>query len=427
MTSSSHQTLERIARRVPVPEPAYERLLRRRDRKERNRRLSTGALAIILTLVSFVALTRVLRTAEGPASEPTPKPPGIFSEVGGWIAYGWSLSENCEPSPCVTEVKGIWAVDPTRPDDPISQIQLSTDRGIPLAWSSDGSKLLILRTHNAPLQASLGSNLFVLNADGTETRLTEGDAWITGGSFSPDGSKVVYATPYDEPSRIFVVDAAGGTPHVLLTGGQPTSYGLDTPTFSPDGSKIAYFAWDREDLRLRVMNADGSGSRVLGHVVFKDTGNTLGLVWSPDGTLLAIDYGGDIYTVRADGSDLTLVIPHGGSPNWSPDGSHIAYDFEDVSYPPGPHLEIADADGKNTQEFGNAGSGPWNPLVQPEPEVAEVSSVSEGLTLTSTPIPVVALMAPVVGAFLIRRPGPRRGVGCVTGSIYRAEAGGWKA
>ena len=282
-------------------------------------------------------------------------------------------------------------------DDPNSQIHLSTDNGTPLAWSSDGSKLLILRTRNVPHQASQGSNLFVLNADGTETRLTEGDAWITGGSFSPDGLKVVYAT---DPG-IFVVDAGGGTPLLLLTGGN-----LQAPTFSPDGSKIAYFAWIvGGNYRLRVMNADGSGSRDLNRDAYDYTGHTLGLVWSPDGRRLAIDLGGDIYTVRADGSDLTLVVPHGGSPNWSPDGSRIAYDFEDVSYPPGPQLEIVDVDGKNTQEFRNARSGPWNPLVQPEPEpeVAEVPAASEGLTQTSTLLLVVALLALVAGAVLIRR------------------------
>jgi Tol biopolymer transport system component len=349
-------------------------------------------LAIGLALLSFATLTRAFRGAERPANEPTLKPPGIFSELGGWIVYG-SLSDKCEPSPCVNQ-KGIRAVDPTRPDDPHSQIQLSTDRETPLAWSSDGSKLLIRRHHKVPHQAFWASNLFVLNADGTETRLTEGDAWITGGSFSPDGSRVVYAT---DPG-ISVVDAAGGSPQVLIT-----RTGLVTPTFSPDGFKIAYFAWVGQGARLRVMSGDGSGSRALTRHVFEDTGNALDLVWSPDGTRLAIDYGGDIYTIRADGSDLTLVIPHGGSPNWSPDGSHIAYDYEDVSYPPGPNLEIADADGKNIQMFGSARSGPWNPLVQPEPEVAEVPAATEGLTLTPPPLLVVALLALIAGAVLIRR------------------------
>ena len=268
--------------------------------------------------------------------------------------------------------------------------------------------MLILRNHKVPHQA-FGSNLFVLNADGTETRLTDGDAWIAGGSFSPDGSKVLYGTyGVHTPPGIFVVDAGGGTPPLLLTGGD-----LLAPTFSPDGSKIAYFAWDGQRYRLRVMNADGTGSRALSHAVsFEDMGGDPILVWSPDGTRLAIGYGSDIYTVRSRRSsrrvgptDLTLVFRHGGSPNWSPDGSRIAYDLEDFSYLPGPQLQIADTDGKNTQSFLHARSGPWNPLVQTEPErdVAEVPAASEGLSLISTLVPVVALIVLVVGAILIRR------------------------
>ena len=148
--SDTKQMLKRARDRFVPPEDVMGSLIRRRDRKRRNQRIGAGALAIILALVSFVALTRAFRTAERPADEPTPKPPGIFSEVGGWIVYGGPL-EKCEPSPCVTEVEGIWAVDPTRPDDPNSQIQLTTERGTPLAWSSDGSKLLILRSNPAPV------------------------------------------------------------------------------------------------------------------------------------------------------------------------------------------------------------------------------------------------------------------------------------
>jgi WD40-like Beta Propeller Repeat len=407
--SDTKQMLQRARDRFVPPEDVLGSLIRRRERKRRNQRIGAGALAIILALVSFVALTRAFRTAEVPADEPTPKPQGIFSEVGGWIVYG-ALGENCEPTPCPHE-EGIWAVDPTRPDDPSSQIQLSTERGIPLAWSSDGSRLLILRTRNVPHQASQGSNLFsnlfVLNADGTETRLTEGDAWITSGSFSPDGSEVVYAIGDGygvEPPGIFLVDAAGGTPLLLLPGGD-----LQAPTFSPDGSKIAYLACCRSfdgNYRLRVMNADGSGSRDLSLDTLNYAGYKLGLVWSPDGTRLAIDLAGHIYTIGADGSDLTLVIPHGGNPQWSPDGSRLAYDFEEISYPPGPELEIADPDGKNAQRFEGARSGPWNPLVQPESEVVEVPTASEAPTLGSILLTSAAILTLVVGFVFIRR---RRG------------------
>jgi len=123
--------------------------------------------------------------------------------------------------------------------------------------------------------------------------------------------------------------------------------------------KIAFFEFDSGRYVLKVMNADGSGSRVLSHDMLKDQGGSPRLVWSPDGTRLAIDYRG-IYTVRADGSDLTLVIPKGGSSNWSPDGSRIAYN--DGIFAAGASLVIADAGGRHAQEFGDARSGPWNPV-----------------------------------------------------------------
>ncbi len=95
-----------------------------------------------------------------------------------------------------------------------------------MAWSSDGSKLLI-QSYEPP-KSSVPPRLFVLNADGTETTLATSDAWCSsgssycgsGGSFSPDGAQVIYAAPSEDNwrSSIYVVDAQGGTPRVLLAG-----------------------------------------------------------------------------------------------------------------------------------------------------------------------------------------------------------------
>ena len=372
---SARTTLERIGDRVPVPEPAFERLLRRRNRKRRNQRITAAAIAAILALLSMSILVRSFRGTQRPANEPTPvpSPEGIFANVGGWIAF-----QNDDLKRPYGHYS-IWAVDPMRPNGPKARIQLSDRPGKPLAWSSDASKLLIWREPGL---------LFVLNADGTETRLVTNRSVnvgvigpiaryiYPGGSFSPDGSEVVFATS----GGMYTVDADGGRPRILAEGGV-------NPTFSPDGTKIAYF-----EIRgipshtLRVMNADGTGDRVLlgGQAVdcyYPSTG--IRPAWSPDGTHIAFscdDYG--IRVVGADGSGLRTVIPNEdalgplgtsgfGIPYWSPDGSRIAFEVvwtRDVPLTHRgpltiPRLAIANADGTHVQVFQYpARAGPWNPL-----------------------------------------------------------------
>ena len=328
-----------------------------------------------------------------PVTSPTPSPAsaakefGIFSEVGGWIAYG--------------NDEGIWAVNPTPRGEPAERIQLSERPGEPLAWSSDGSKLLINRGDRSFLGPD---DLVVLNSDGTETLLVHGGMYdgLSGGSFTPDGSKVIYGVtnwPPDEEwqSAIYVVEAGGGSRRLLLAGGSHKYPGgtyrtaLFCPTFSPDGAQIAYFDgmgdWGNS---LRVMNSDGSGVRVLIDDQEEMISHTENLAWSPDGSRLAFDalYSGGIWIVGVDGSGLTkvdgrdvrwsptgrqlafrsaggiwvtnadgsgrrLVAPVGRNPVWSPDGSRIAYERS-----PGT-LETVRWNGSDVQTIGDAESGPW--------------------------------------------------------------------
>jgi len=57
MTTRSDPTLERIARRIPIPEPAYERLLARRERKRRNQRFAAGSMAIVVFVAAVWLMT----------------------------------------------------------------------------------------------------------------------------------------------------------------------------------------------------------------------------------------------------------------------------------------------------------------------------------------------------------------------------------
>jgi hypothetical protein len=286
------------------------------------------AFALLLATMGAIAVGSGLVPPDG-------RPEGIFADVSGWIAYG--------------DHRGIWAVDPTRPGDPDSQVQLSSKDGTPIAWSPDGSKLLVLR-NLSDLMDSVEMVLFVLNADGTETRLAQaGDR--SAADFTPDGSQVVYG----DGDNIYVIDAEGGTPELLLAGDPPLW------TFSPDGTQIAYIDWGHGDSghSVRVMNSDGTGMRVVvedsmnmgaGHI------RDFGLDWSPDGQHLVFANTRGVYVVGIDGSGLIEVSSlrfEGADPHWSPDGSLISHNFGS--------LAIVRWDGTQAQRFDYARSGPWNP------------------------------------------------------------------
>jgi Tol biopolymer transport system component len=284
---------------------------------------------------------------QNPSPEPTDtRPSGLFAGVGGWITYGNN--------------DGIWAVDPAHTGDPGARIQLSPDEGIPLDWSPDGSELLVSRS--VPRGKDFGhEDLYLLNADGTWTRLTDADGGISGGSFSPDGSQIVYSVwPNSGHRAIYIDDVAGGAPRLVT---KDVAYPYH-PTLSPDGSEIAYFDghgdWGNS---LRVINVDGSDVREL---TGPDYGHTDALVWSPDGSRLAfsLESGGGLFIVGADGSGLRQLASDGSNPAWSPDGSRISYEqSSDGLCPRGLRtLKTVTVDGTDVQELGCAGSGAWNPL-----------------------------------------------------------------
>jgi Tol biopolymer transport system component len=338
---------------------------------------------VVLTIASSVAIAvlvvgmgiagvRALQSAPTPADEPTPGPQGIFSEVGGWITYG--------------NGEGIWAVNPAPGGTPSDPIHLSERPGEPIAWSSDGSKLLFSGEVSDATRNPLDDrDLFVLSADGTETRLTKNPSSETSGSISPDGSQVVNGCE----GGMCTVDTEGAEPRFLVAS---AGWGLFYPTFSPDGAQIAYFDGGGDvDNTLRVINADGSGVRVVidqefGHVhdlAWSPDGSRLAfqaagggpvriehvwivgvdgsgltdvsqegdawgaaLRWSPSGRQLAYESPGGIWVINADGSGLRQVaLPGRRAPVWSPDGSRIAYLDEDSLY-------VADLDGTHVRALG---------------------------------------------------------------------------
>src|SRR5688500_9922523 len=64
------ELLERESTKVALEPGDFERLLRRRDRKERNRRLRAGTLAVVVFVVAAAFFLREYRSQPTPADRP---------------------------------------------------------------------------------------------------------------------------------------------------------------------------------------------------------------------------------------------------------------------------------------------------------------------------------------------------------------------
>jgi Tol biopolymer transport system component len=111
--------------------------------------------------------------------------------------------------------------------------------------SPDGTRIVFI----------LGWQIWSIGIDGTDpvALMTEEDNFSA--SFSPDGSKIVFASDVNSSyGDVWVMHADGSSPQRLTS----SNSGAGTPTFSPDGSKIVFASSRNGNDDLYLINADGS-------------------------------------------------------------------------------------------------------------------------------------------------------------------------
>jgi Tol biopolymer transport system component len=96
-----------------------------------------------------------------------------------------------------------------------------------------------------------------------------------------------------------------------------------TGATAPAENGLIAFAGDRgSGAEIYTIGSDGSGLRRLTHL----NGDASTPDWSPDGTQLAFAVEDKtLYLMDVDGSDLHRVIPHGGTAAFTPDGKQLVY------------------------------------------------------------------------------------------------------
>lgn len=360
-----------LAADAPKGSTAPPQLLHRARRRVVLTLATSIAVALIL-VGAGIAGVQALASGEGqPAGEPSVAPSeDPFADVHGWIAY--------------RDGQEIVAVDPA---NPTNTLRLGpSSKSDPIAWSADGTRLLLRRGLDQDGSFTGTNNLMILSSDDPPTGVPGVLLWATWGSFSPDGSEIAYGLRGSYPGP-YIIDANGGTPRSL--GGRCRDHHLcgepfaESAAWSPDGSRIAWMdfvenssVYGFHTYVLSFVNPDGTG---LQREVASLPSGGWSLVWSPDGSRLAFSdwenssFGdrpgrpGQIFVINADGSGLRQITNDGDNrwPTWSPDGSRIAF----VRYPgvnaPGGTLYTMASDGTDVQEVAGVhpdGAIAWNPV-----------------------------------------------------------------
>ncbi len=228
-------------------------------------------------------------------------------------------------------------------------------------WSPDGSKIAFASSRDGNFE------VYVMNADGSEqTRLTRNNAHDWSPTWSPDGSKLVFTSARDRNFEIYTMNSDGTNPS-RLTNDPADDH---APMWSPDGRVIAFASKRTGNYEIYLMNPDGSAVTRL----TQTSANNFNPTWSSDGRRIAFesfrDGNWEIYSMDGDGRNLKNLTnaPNAAdqSPSWSPDGQLVAFQSNRA----GPtDIWTMHSDGSQpinwTRGAGNAQSPAWRPLPKP--------------------------------------------------------------
>lgn len=228
---------------------------------------------------------------------------------------------------------GTYDIYTASPDgDEMFQVTSSTLDDIDPDASPDGHRIAFARGLTS-IPQSEGGDIYVVDVDGTDERplFTDPTTKDFAPDWSPDGERILFSrqpvwvsggggAPLP-PSSLWVVNADGSGLIELTDAGT-------TGSWSPDGTRIVFSTWRSGSLELWTMHGDGSNEqRLTTRAGFSPT-------WSPDGRFIAFSIvtlpsTGEIHVLDLDTGDVWKVTDHPGKldrfPSWSPDGRSVIY------------------------------------------------------------------------------------------------------
>jgi serine/threonine protein kinase len=311
--SQSHISIPETPERVrvrPTPVPPSPARMRRW--------LPFGLATVAVVLVVLLAVGFLSGSDNG--SQPAQPGVPVQRQPDGHLAFVWAndssgdgaIDEADSASLCLLEL-------PSRRQQVLTQ---SAAYYSAPAWSPDGSRLAFASNYDGDME------IYVMSHDGSDLlRLTTNLDWDSGPVWSPSAPlQIAFDSERDGDSELYVMDDGGGQV-VQIT----DSAGLDgDPAWSPDGQYLAFSSNRDGNFDIYLTNLSGGHTRRLTSTREDD----LFPAWSPDGRSIAFSRGVlsqhrfGIYVMGADGSSPRLVVDSPTQdhwPCWSPDGEWIAF------------------------------------------------------------------------------------------------------
>jgi len=252
--------------------------------------------------------TGIVSIAPSPALQRTP----TISPNGRWVAFYSDIQLVVDGA----LLRGFIHVIPVSgATDPFRALLHTGSEPTRPAWSPDGSKIAFASDRDDPANR----DIYLVTIDGTGvSRLTTDPATDRRPWWSPDGNRIVFASDRGGNFDLYVMNADGSNVARLTT--HPADD--DNPSWSPDGSKIAFHSQRDSNYEIYVMDADGTNVvRLTDHHMSNSSP-----AWSPDGTRIVFQSNrvatADLWTMNPDGTGLVNLTTHTGiwfnGPSWGP-------------------------------------------------------------------------------------------------------------